>query len=93
MTSFPVSLLFTLLALVLVLVLAWFAIRLIAQLGGGKLSSKRVKVTHTVPLSARERLVIVECDDQEYFLGVTANGITVINKKPVSEKKALLTTQ
>lgn len=86
MSSFPLSLLFTVLALVLVLVLAWFAIRLIAQLGGGKLSSKRIKVTHTVPLTARERLVMVECDDQEYFLGVTANGISVIDKKPAAVK-------
>lgn len=84
MNSFPVSLLFTLLALVLVLVLAWFAIRMLAQISGGKLRNGRVKVTHTVPLSARERLVLVEFDDQEYFLGVTANGISVIEKKPAA---------
>jgi len=87
MTSFPLSLLFTVMALVLVLILAWFAIRLMAQIGGGKLGSNRVKVTHTLPLSARERLVIVECDDQEYLLGVTANGISLIDKKMLSNSE------
>lgn len=85
MNSFPVSLLFTLLALVLVLVLAWFAIRMLALIGGGKLRSSRIKLTHTLPLSTREKLVIVECDDKEYFLGVTANGISVIDQKPIPD--------
>ncbi|MFK8079545.1 MAG: flagellar biosynthetic protein FliO [Granulosicoccus sp.] len=88
MSSLPVSFLSTAVALVLVLILAWFAIRLIAHSGGNKLRSKRVKVTHTVPLSGRERLVIVECDDREYLLGVTANGISVIDNKSIVSVKA-----
>ncbi|MBX2884909.1 MAG: flagellar biosynthetic protein FliO [Granulosicoccus sp.] len=83
MTTFPTSLFVTVLALVFVLVLAWFAIRLLAKFGGARMGSGRIKVTHTYPLSARERLVLVQCDEQEYFLGVTAHSISVIDQKAV----------
>jgi flagellar protein FliO/FliZ len=89
MNSFPLSLLKTLLALAFVLVLAWLAIRLLAKLSGGKMGSNRIKVTHTVPLSARERLLLVEVDDKEYFLGVTANGISLIDQKAVTQQRTI----
>ena len=84
MNNFPLSLLFTVLALALVLVLAWFAIRLLAKLGTGQMKNGRIKLTHTLPLGARERLVLVDCDDTTYFLGVTANGISLIDQKPAN---------
>jgi len=83
MNNFPTTLVLTVLALVLVLVLAWLAIRLLAHLGKGTLNNGRIKLTHTLPLGARERLILVECDDVSYLLGVTANGISVIDQKPV----------
>lgn len=82
MDNFPLSLLFTIFALALVLVLAWFAIRMLAKFGNGQMKGGRIKLTHTMPLGARERLVLVECDDTTYFLGVTASGISVIDQKP-----------
>lgn len=88
MNNYPLSLLFTLLALVLVLVLAWFAIRLLAKLGGGKMGNGRIRLTHTLPLGAREKIVLVECDDQAYLLGVTATGISLIDQKPVAMQPA-----
>ena len=86
MNDFPLSLLFTIFALALVLVIAWFAIRMLAKLGNGQMKNNRIKLTHTLPIGARERLVLVDCDDTTYFLGVTANGISVIDKKPISIK-------
>ena len=83
MNSFPTTLLFTLIALVLVLILAWFAIRMLAKLGGARLGNGRIKVTHTLPLSAREKIVLVEFDKTAYLLGVTAGGISLIDQKPV----------
>ena len=83
MDNFPLTLLFTILALALVLVIAWLAIRLLARFSHGQMKNGRIKLTHTLPLGARERLVLVECDDTTYFLGVTANSISVIDQKPV----------
>ena len=83
MNEFPLTLLFTLSALVLVLVLAWFSIKLLARIGSGKMNSQHIRVTHTLPTGAREKLMLVECGGQEYFLGVTSNGISLIDKKPV----------
>lgn len=90
MNTFPITLLFTLLALVFVLVLAWFAIRLLSKMGGGKLGNGRIKLTHTLPLGAREKIVLVECDNKAYLLGVTANGISLIDQKPVEIQPAPL---
>lgn len=88
--GFPVTLLFTILALVFVLILAWFAIRLLAHLASGKSRNGRLRVSHTMPLGNREKLVLLECDDREYLLGVTANGISLIDQwtvdpQPVSQ--------
>lgn len=88
MNNFPLTLLFTLLALVLVLVLAWFAIRLLSHMGNSKLNNNEIQVTHTTPIGAREKLMLVNFKDYTYFLGVTANGITVIDKNPVSKSDA-----
>ena len=83
MNNFPTTMLFTLLALVFVLILAWFAIRLLSQVSGGKLKGGRIKLTHTLPIGAREKIMLVECDDKAYLLGVTANGISVIDERKV----------
>lgn len=88
MNTFPTTLLFTLAALVLVLVLAWFAIRLLSRLNSGKLGNGRIRLTHTLPLGAREKIVLVECNEVAYLLGVTANGITVIDQKPIAMSSA-----
>ena len=69
------------LALALVLVLAWFAIRLLARVSSGNLGSARMRVTSTLPIGTRERLMIVECDDREYVIGVTPSAISVIDSR------------
>jgi len=77
--GFPVSLLFTLLALVFVLVIAWFAIRLLARIGMGKTGGGRLRILQTVPVGTRERLVLVRFDNQDYLIGVTTGGMTVVD--------------
>jgi len=68
-------------ALVLVLVLAWFAIKLLARLSHGNAANARMKITSTLALGSRERLMIVQHDDQEYVLGVTPTSISLINSR------------
>lgn len=81
MSDFPLTLLFTMAALVLVLVLAWFAIKLLARLSQGKAGSAGMRITSTLQLGSRERLMIVEHDDREYVLGVTPTSISLIDSR------------
>lgn len=40
---------------------------------------KRLSVVESIPLDARRRLVILQCDDQEYLVILGANGETVLD--------------
>lgn len=86
--EFPLMLLFTILALIVVLVTAWFAIRFLANINrvnkGG--ASKSIKVVHTTAIGSRERLVIIEYRGREILLGVSAGGICVIDSEPTEPK-------
>ena len=78
-SGFPTTLLFTLIALILVLVLAWFAIRMLAQLSTGRSKGGRIEVLQNVPVGTGERLVLLKFDNREILIGVTAGGITVLD--------------
>lgn len=80
MSNFSVSFLFTMLALVVVLVLAWLVLRGLSKMTVSKSRTGRIEVLDSVPLGARERLVLVKCDQQEYLLGVTANNINRLDQ-------------
>jgi len=79
MSNFPTSLVYTVLALALVLALAWIILRGISRLSITKSRSGRIEILDSVPLGSRERLVLVRCDQQEYLLGVTADNISRID--------------
>jgi len=83
-TSFPLSLLITVLALAAVLAIAWLSIKALASFSKGNLKGGRVKVLQSVPLGARERLTLVQIDDTELLLGVTAAGITLLRSGSTS---------
>ena len=79
-SSFPISLLNTLLGLIVVLALAWLTLRFLAGLNRTRLQSGRIHILQSTPVSTRERLVLVRVDEQEYLLGVTAGGISLVDK-------------
>ncbi len=80
MNSFPVSVIITIAALVLVLVLAWLLIRALSSMTVSRSRGGRLEILETVPLGSRERLVLVRCDGQQFLLGVTANSISRIDQ-------------
>ncbi len=41
---------------------------------------KRLKILESLPLDARRRVVIIQCDEQEHLVILNANGETVIQK-------------
>jgi flagellar protein FliO/FliZ len=87
MESFALSFASMLLALVLVLGLAWLVLRLMRarlQGGGPKGSSNddALRFVRALPVGAKERVVIVEHRGARWMLGVTAGGISTIASWP-----------
>jgi len=78
--------LFTVLALVFVLVLAWLFLFALKRFIGGRHTQKiPLHVVQALPLGGRERLLIVRYGMQEYVLGVTAHSIQVIDKHGLNQ--------
>lgn len=80
--EFPLTVLFTIVSLIIVLVVAWYAIRLLSALNNTNTGgTKPVKILHTTALSGRERLVLIEYKGRDILLGVSAGGISVIDNQ------------
>ncbi len=79
-SSFPFSLLITLLALILVLALAWFTLKFLAGLSRHRLQAGRIQIIQSQSVGSRERLVLAKIDGKDYVLGVTAGNISVIDR-------------
>lgn len=74
------------LALILVLCLIGIVSILFKKLNekrfdGFKVSKKRMKLKEVLPLDARNRLLIIEKDEDEYFISVSNEKIEVIDKQ------------
>lgn len=84
-TPFPITLLITLGALVVVLVLAWLAIKLLARSGSVALAGRsgRLKVLQSVPVGPRERVVLLDVDGEQWVLGVSAGSVNRLDKSPL----------
>lgn len=75
----------TALALALVLLLAWLALRLLKRMQSGRAGvagAPGIEVLRTTALGPRERLVSVRYRGREYLLGVTAAQVQVIDQWP-----------
>ena len=73
------SVLLTLLAFLLVLVLAWWTVRMLGRhytLAGG--GGRYMKVLEKLPLSQDKSLCIVQVEQQAFLLGVAPQSIQVI---------------
>ncbi len=78
---FPVSLLITVVALVAVLALAWFALKGLSRFSTSQLGNGRVRIVQSVSVGNRERLLVVHFADKEYLLGVSGGGISTIDQQ------------
>jgi len=74
------SVLISALALVLVLCLAWLVLKALSISYRGTSKSQHIKLIESMPLSPKERIVLVRYRQQDYLLGVSATGMTVIEK-------------
>lgn len=74
--------LFTVLvAMALVLGLAFFSIRFLKKVQTGAPSGDEIRFVRALPLGPRERATVVIWRDEVLLLGVTAGGVTVLDRR------------
>jgi len=87
MENFANQLLSTLLALAFVGGLAWVSIALLKRLqqgrGKGRPAESELRFVRALPVGAKERVVVVQYGGEEWVLGVTAGGISLLSKQPL----------
>ena len=92
MESFLMSFLSMLVALAVVLALAWFALRFLrTRLQGGASSGdagpgEALKFVRALAVGTKERVVVVEHRGERWMLGVTAGGISTIAHWPAEHR-------
>lgn len=88
MNNFPTTLILTIIALAVVLVVAWLLLRGLKSMGVAQNRNGRIKIIESVPLGSRERIVLVRLDAKEYLIGVSAGGLvqiqTAVSEQPGS---------
>lgn len=87
MENFASSVFTMLLALAFVLALAWFSIRLLRRLQLGRASPQQgeaLRFVRALPVGPRERVVVVQYRGEEWVLGVTAGGISLLGRAPAA---------
>jgi flagellar protein FliO/FliZ len=89
MESFALSFVSMLLALGVVIALAWFALRLLRdrmqpRVKQGSSTDDALRFVRALAVGAKERVVIVEHRGARWMLGVTAGGISTIAQWPAS---------
>lgn len=90
MDNFSTQLLSTLLALAFVSVLAWVCIALLKRLQQGRLMpgqralADELRFVRALPVGAKERVVVLHYQGDEWLLGVTAGGISLLSRSPIA---------
>jgi flagellar protein FliO/FliZ len=90
MENFASSLVSMLIALALVLALAWVSLRLLKRMQYGRANGntqEAMRFVRALPLGQRERVVVMHYRGEEWVLGVTAGGITLLDKGPVPHER------
>ncbi len=73
------------LLIVVIIMAAYFATKLIAKNGLNRRGGAEVKIITSRPLSRDKQLLIAEISEYIYILGVSAHEISLIDKVPKSE--------
>lgn len=78
----------TVIALLVVLAVAWGALRLLKymqdrQIGGIKSDeTQALRFLRALPVGTRERVMLIEAEGERLLIGVTAGGITLLARWP-----------
>jgi flagellar protein FliO/FliZ len=90
MENFAASVATMLVALAFVLLLAWLSLHLVKRLqagrrGGAAGAPEALRFVRALPVGARERVVVVHYRGEEWVLGVTAGGISLLGRAPAPD--------
>ncbi|MES9938964.1 MAG: flagellar biosynthetic protein FliO [Candidatus Thiodiazotropha sp. 6PLUC2] len=85
MESYTQDLFFTLMALIVVIALAWLFIKALKSLHNNQSDGNRINLMLTLPVGSRERVVVLSYRDSEYLVGITAGGMSLLDKLPKQE--------
>jgi flagellar protein FliO/FliZ len=90
MESFAMSFVSMLLALAVVIAIAWVALRLLRdrmqpRAKGSGAGDDALRFVRALPVGTKERVVIVEHRGERWMLGVTAGGISTLARWPAGE--------
>jgi flagellar protein FliO/FliZ len=92
MQSYAYEMLTTLLALVLVLALAYAALRLLrgrmARGATGAVDGDALRFVRALPLGPKERVVLIEHRGERWMLGVTTGSIRLLARWPLADGSA-----
>jgi len=80
MTAFPTTLIFTILALAFVLALAWLILKAFAGFSRRGSSNSLISIKESVPIGARDRLLVVHYRGSDYLLSTSTQGVQLIDK-------------
>lgn len=89
MDNFSSQLLSTLLALAFVGLLAWVSLAMLKRLQQGRLlpgsrpDADELRFVRALPVGAKERVVVMQYRGEEWVLGVTGGGISLLSREPV----------
>ena len=89
-SGFPLTLLYVLIATAVVLVLAWAVLRFVARLLAARPTREgRLRVVQSVPVGARERVVVLRDDTAEYVVGVASGGVRLLERRERAAEDAI----
>lgn len=88
MNNFITELLFVIFALALVSLFAWLVFRAMKSMQPSKYKKGKIEMLASIPVGARERIIVIQHRNSEYMLGITSGGITVLDKFPAKENEA-----
>ncbi|MGD8914739.1 MAG: flagellar biosynthetic protein FliO [Candidatus Thiodiazotropha sp.] len=82
MDNYLFELLFMLLALILVVALAWLVLKGIKRFHTAHGDSSNINLSLTLPVGTRERIVVLSYRESEYLVGITPGGMRLLDKLP-----------
>lgn len=88
MTELPLSILFTVIALCVTLLMAWAVIKFLSKAYNSRAAGGDIRLLSTFALGTRQQLYVVTFRDTDYFLGVTNDSISVLDSCPAQVKDA-----
>lgn len=80
MAELAPSFVYLFLSLLFVIGIAWVVIRFMSGLYSQRMSSGEIRVLSSYALGARQQLYVVNFRNTDYFIGVTADKINVLDR-------------